>query len=156
MDGLTRPSKQCHDACHPNTVAAEKPRRDAMAWRVPADATTSFFLRDASGRHSTSPFLVVGRDGEGYFARYGRGGVLPKMDAMRGLGHLRLIPRNLKTDDDTARLNCLPPPTPRPPNLLALAARSPARREPVLSSSTRPALTPCWCRLPTKPPTREC
>jgi hypothetical protein len=82
-----------------------------MAWRGPADAKTSlFFLRPASGRHSTSPFLVVGRDGEGYFARHGRGGVLPKMEAMRGLGHLRLIPRNLKTDDDTARLNCLPPP----------------------------------------------
>lgn len=84
--------------------------RRAMAWRVPADATNSSFSSRCVGSTQHIPLLVVGRDGEGYFARHGRGGVLPKMEAMRGLGHLRLIPRNLKTDDDTARLNCLPPP----------------------------------------------
>lgn len=147
-------------ACHPKPVAAEKPRRRVrrvMAWRVPADATNFFSpSRCVGSTQHIPPFLVVGRDGEGYFARHGRGGVLPKMEAMRGLGHLRLIPRNLKTDDDTVRLNCLPPP--RFPNLLALAARSPAKREPVLSHPQldQLALTICWCRLPTKPPTREC
>lgn len=110
-----------------------------MPWRGVSQLMRQalLFLRDASGRHSTSPFLVVGRDGEGYFARHGRGGVLPKMEAMRGLGHLRLIPRNLKTDDDTARLNCLPPPPSfSQPACLGSPFPSETRTRPLIVSST--------------------